>query len=155
MIAIDPGISAGWAVYDDKTKQLVACGLFGGDDEVMGFDLKLLTRVVYEKPFVYPRSPVNPNNLITLAVRAGRLVERMASFYPASSIKEYLPRDWKGQLPKTPKLANYIVYKRIVVRLSPAENKILTVALGRLTSEKPKFDVVDAVGIGLHDVGRF
>lgn len=145
MIAIDPGISAGLAVFADRT--LTACGLERDFAVVTQH-----TRVVFEKPRAYPHSNVDANNLITLAVSAGRLVERfLADGGVAISIE---PRGWKGQVPKTPKVADYIIYRRIVNALDSDEHRIFAQALAQVGSEKAKMDIVDAVGLGLHDLGR-
>ena len=55
----------------------------------------------------------------------------------------YLPRQWKGQVPKK------IMGKRILSKLSAAEKKCIQKCPASL-----KHNVVDAIGIGLFHLGR-
>jgi hypothetical protein len=72
------------------------------------------------------------NDLISLAILAGMLRPDYL----------YLPREWKGQLPKA------AMGERILSRLSLEERNRIVDA-GALTH-----NVIDAVGIGLHHLGR-
>lgn len=146
MIAIDPGENPGFAVFDDESKELVECGV-----EIPEEHLGQHEHIVCERPMIYPRSPADPNRIISLAITAGRLVQRACG--ENSGVTWYLPREWKGQIRKTPRLKNYIIYKRVVATLNSFENKELQRALDKVT-EKQGFDIVDAVGIGLVDLGR-
>lgn len=150
MISIDPGISAGYAVWSDDGGQLQHCGLV---DPLAVVYKHTAARVVYEKPFVYPRSPVDSNTLITLSVTAGMLV----AYFGAETgyqLKFYYPRSWKGQIAKTKKLEDYVIFQRIVKRMKKKECDLFAKALTEYTTVKEQLDVVDAVGIGMHDLGR-
>lgn len=149
MLAIDPGAHPGFALFDDEDNELSECG------NVLINAYINEARVVYEKPFIYPlgrtRKRIDPNTIITLAVTAGILIERCSVCHPI--IVPYFPRDWKGQIPKTKKLKDYVIYKRVVAALNGEEEAELADVLSHI-SEADGFDVVDAVGIGLHDLGR-
>lgn len=145
VLAIDPGAHPGFALFDDEDNELSECG------NVLINAYINEARVVYEKPFIYPHSKADPNTIITLAVTAGRLIERCSVCHPI--IVAYAPRDWKGQIPKTTSLKNYIIYRRVLNALNVDERKELADTLSDI-SAKDGFDVVDAVGIGLHDLGR-
>lgn len=148
MLAIDPGThSPGFAHFDVESKELTWCT--HDLDEHPGAQF---STIVCEKPFIYPRSPVNPNHIITLAISAGLLVGAAKAIEPKAEVVWVLPRVWKGQIPKTKKLKNYIVYKRIVDTLNKFENKELARAIA--AAPKAEFDIADAVGIGLFALKR-
>lgn len=144
MLAIDPGQNPGFALFDEG--ELAECGNTYLENH------RHEARVVCERPMIYPHSKANPNNIITLAITAGKLVE-ICSQNVYVVVKWYEPRQWKGQLPKTKKLADYVVYKRVLKALNVEEKEELADTLARV-SAAAAFDVVDAVGIGLHDLGR-
>lgn len=147
MIAIDPGESAGRGRFDRPSRKLLECGLIDSADR-----LALRTAdVVCEHPTIYPGTK-NPNNIVTLAITAGRLVERHLAL--DGVLKWHLPRQWKGQVPKPPKAADYIIYRRIVNALDADERQIFAQALAQVGSEKAKLDIIDAVGLGLFDLKR-
>jgi hypothetical protein len=81
-------------------------------------------------------SPVDPNDLIKLALLGGYLAG-----INNSARRWYIhPQDWKGQVPK--KIDN----ERTLRQLKDNERHIL--------GERPNHNVVDAVGIGLWALGR-
>lgn len=131
LLAIDPGQHAGWALFADT--RLAACGL--------GSPLaEHVRRVVIELPQVYPRHPVPPNDLITLAFLAGR--------YAGASAGEVFtvsPHQWKGNLPKD------VCAARVRARLSPEERAVVDAVD---VPEKQRHNVLDAVGIGLFALNR-
>lgn len=90
--------------------------------------------IVCERMQVYgpEHSKGDPNDLITLSLIAGALRPTWL----------YLPRTWKGQLPKDTMGA------RIISRLT-ADEKTRIVDAGAKTH-----NAIDAVGIGLYHVGR-
>lgn len=122
--AIDPGEHAGWAMFSDR--DLVACGP-GTPDVFVG-------EVVIECPFIYPRGEADPNDLIILARRVGRLEERAGK--PCVLV---FPRTWKGTIKKA------IMTARIRKKLTDTERTLLT---------KDDHNVIDAIGLGLWRVGR-
>lgn len=78
------------------------------------------------------------NDLIALAEIAGRV----CGFCRCVGV-DYKPEEWKGQMDKA------AAHKRIDERLTPAEKAVIVTA-GSLTH-----NVLDAIGIGLHHLGRF
>lgn len=133
LLAIDPGTDTGWAVFSGKV--LADCGLGTPPAEYARPD-----RVLIEVPKFRPSDP-NPQSLIVLAVKAGEHGGRYAK-------PEYLiPNDWKGSTPKP------ISHARIWGVLDPAEQGIVDRKLRGVAAGK-RHNVLDAIGIGLHGVGR-
>lgn len=127
LLAIDPGASAGFALFVDGI--LLYCGT-----EYTGEFVDIL---VIERPEIYRDSKVDPNKIITLAINAGW----RARGIPHDKLVWVLPKRWKGQIKKTPRLSDYIIYKRYVKgTITPGWNQDWT--------KKEKFDVTDAIGIG-------
>lgn len=97
---------------------------------------------------IYPggRQEVPPNDLITLAVRAG---EVGGAFRALGAVVDYvLPRTWKnGPIPKD------VMHKRILRRLDDAERALIDVA-GRGMAPSKRHNMLDAVGIGLWGLRR-
>lgn len=97
ILAIDPGATTGWVVYDATAGRVSAAGCFlehlaefpaatsGGPIEV----------VAIERPRGY--GPTRPQ-LVECGIVFGRLVERMASIYGATRIQEILRLDVCKQL---------------------------------------------------------
>lgn len=107
-------------------------------------------RLVLELPQTYGgrASRGDANDLIALAAVDGAI----AALFPLASVQAVRPHEWKGSVPK-PKSARgkYIVQERVWERLSAEER-------GRVVwpkAEKLKWDVADAIGIGLWALGRF
>lgn len=125
-LAIDPGRDNGWSIYSDRW--LVDCGL--GDPP-----LGIYSFIVAERPQIYERGDVDPNDIVTLAIRLGRQLGR----FPESPIGLVLPAKWKGQVPKP------IHNRRVLDALSPAEEKVY-LACG--VSESKRHNVIDAIGLG-------
>lgn len=148
VMAIDPGLDTGWAVFDDAGA-LVRCGL-GDPPPSCGVS------VIIERPQVYSRraSPGDPNNLITLAIQVGRYTERVST--QGSKYEHVLPHDWKGSLDSD------ICCRRVANSLTAAEKNTLFAVLSPL-ARKPMTDdfltsgkrhnVIDAVGLGLWALG--
>lgn len=135
ILAIDPGTDTGWALFDDAGR-LVSCGL--GDPPPVGIDT---FRVLIECPRLRPHER-NPQDILKLAVKAG---EWGGVYRPRA---EYLsPNDWKGSVKKDTSHA------RIWNVLTAAEQGVVDRAVRGLAPSK-RHNVLDAVGIGLHGVGR-
>jgi len=145
VLAIDPGAHPGFAIFDDEDNELSECSNEFSEAYINE------SRVVCERPTIYPHSKADPNRIITLAITAGGLVERCSNAHPV--VVWRLPREWKGQIPKTTSLKNYVIYRRVLKALNVDERKELADTLADI-SAADAFDVVDAVGIGLHDLGR-
>lgn len=152
LLAIDPGTDTGWALFSDANDRdgrhrLVACGL--GDprlsDKHRAADI---TRVVIERPMIYPRGQTkNPNDVVALAVNAGE----WGGLYRQWAAVEYvLPFQWKGSVPKS------IHHERVLAKLSDAERVVVdqTLTRGRSIARGKRHNVLDAIGLGLFGVGR-
>lgn len=138
LLAIDPGVSTGCAVFRDGE----LADAWNGEPKVAWFD-----RVVIELPQVYTSRLMkgDPNDLITLAVRVGRYTERLTPH--AGALEHVKPATWKGQVPKD------IHHNRMIKRLGVAEAYLLASVLEPM-AEKPREDVCDAVALGLWALGR-
>lgn len=163
MLAVDPGIrGCGVALFEGPT--LVACAyVFNkakegnraaeaadmaraiGVEFVMG---RVIDELVVEWPRVYATrlrkgemDGQDPNDLIALSAIDGALAYRMGV-----KTTSYVPSEWKGQMKKEP------CHARIKSRLNPRELAILMDADNDAKSKA--HNVYDAVGIGLHHLGR-
>lgn len=134
-LAIDPGISSGWAVFT-LTGALVACA--AGDPRLIPTRMSIRS-VMIECPQVYPRSKVDPNNLITLAVRVGRYAQHYEAL--GATVSLTLPHEWKGNVDKV------VNCNRVLSGLTPAERIIYDPAAKGLT-DKVRMDLLDALGLG-------
>jgi hypothetical protein len=104
-------------------------------------------RLVVEIPNAHEKRKrkSDPQDLITLAIRAGRWIERV----PHSALTMKFPAEWKAGVPK--ETHNGLV----LAALTPAER----VTFARLMQDQkvPRSklnNVVDAIGIGLEALGR-
>jgi hypothetical protein len=152
VIAIDPGAcAAGVAVYRSSTLKHVAvvqgrCWHHTACQVVQWChqDASAIPSVVVvERPQVYVQRHLkgDPNDLITVALMAGATVMGLRT--SATEIIEYLPRTWKGQVPKD------IMQRRIKTRMFPSELAIVP-DIGRGITH----NLYDAVGIGMYYLGR-
>lgn len=144
LLAIDPGISTGWAIF--SLTKLIDCGL--GEDWPLTCWGAVQFEAIIELPEVYnPRfMKGDPNDLITLARRVGRYEERL--ILKGIPVEVVLPKTWKGQLDKD------VHHARGRRRLSDSEKIILDQAEVPIGSLKAKLDVRDAVNLGLWKSGR-
>ena len=119
ILGIDPGANPGWALVEESSGELVSCGAkdFPPDGPTL--------RVFIEHPYIYPRSPVPPNDIVVLAYRAGLL----ASKY--KDVTTVLPVTWKGSVSKS------VMTRRILAALTPSERTIAGA----------DHNVIDAIGI--------
>lgn len=136
LLAIDPGACSGWALFDDPGR-LVSCGL----DEPPAVGVEPF-RVLIECPKLRPNEK-NPQAILTLAVRAGE----WGGVYRAQHPEYLTPNDWKGSTPKD------ISHARILAALDAKEQGIVDRA-GKGMAPGKRHNMMDAVGIGLHGVGR-
>ena len=152
VVGIDPGRDAGLAVLVEG--RLVAARLLDGcaPAAYLG-DLGLLAGdavVVVELPSHYPqgRSAAPANDLIRLSYRAGRLVEAVLAALGPREVRvvEIAPATWKAQVPPT------LIAERIRARLEPDEEALVLDAVGQQKAKA--HNVLDAVGMSLHHVGR-
>lgn len=107
------------------------------------------TEVVCELPQIYTASTSKKNDtaLIPIFLLTGFLM-CCADGTPVSDFKTVQPRQWKGQQPKE------VTRHRVLQRLSQAEKEALDLGLIRVPKSL-QHNVFDAVGIGLHSVGRY
>lgn len=171
LLAVDPGLeSPGAAVFRDGV--LVAAAPIIVPDHVpgasqgqralaaadaivnwvIGLHAKIAI-VAHEWPQIYSasKSRANPNNLIGMAAVDGA-VDCAFAFIAAHrgeqlELRTYLPAEWAGQLPKDTHKGKYWKSPRgvrIWSRLSDGERAIAP----------DQHDAGDAIGIGLHALGR-
>lgn len=135
ILAIDPGVSTGWARIVDG--QLVACGL--GDPPVT----RSCPKVIIERPQVYRgrASKGDPNDLITLAIQVGRYTERFGG------AEHVLPHTWKGSVDAD------VLCRRVLASLTPEEQAVFDRCTASVAKSK-LHNVIDAVGIGKWSVKR-
>jgi len=135
LLAIDPGTDTGWALFNDAGV-LSSCGL----ERPPSGAGKM--RVLVECPKLRPREK-NPQAILLLAVKAGE----WGGIYREHEPEYLTPNDWKGSTSKE------ISHPRIWVALGPAEQGIVDRACKGVAPSK-RHNVMDAIGIGLHGVGR-
>lgn len=105
-----------------------------------------------EIPQIYQRaagkSKGDPNKIMPLFGIGAAL----AALFPVTVVHFGTPHDWKGGVKKPKSVKEpYPIKAKVIDRLSDEEER--TVAWP--TNGKKEWDVVDAVGIGLHHLGRF
>ena len=137
LISIDPGERAGIAYFQGEV--LVKAEAVRSSEPFSGRRYSA-DRIVLEVPFAYPRSGVDPNRLITLAVTAGRLAGRFSG-----RVEKVYPRAWKGQRPKH--LDTMYTYDLLL----PKEKRIVD---DSTSLKMERHNVLDAVGIGLWALKR-
>lgn len=142
IIAIDPGKTTGWAVFEGLPNTggiMKACGICSDLD---GVALNGIIEGIIELPKSRHDTP-NPNSLITLAVRIG---EYKAELKRAGvAVQLVFPEEWKGQTPKD------VSWRRALAKLKPGE--ITSVAAAKKGHKKVD-DLEDAIALGLWFVGR-
>lgn len=100
-----------------------------------------VTKTVVETPIVRSNqgTKVDPNKLIKLGVSAGRLVPAFSG-----TVQTIIPNQWKGTLP------DEVLYARIMMALTETEKALIPdLAEGLL------HNVLDAIGIGINELGRW
>lgn len=145
LICLDPGVkAAGVAIYEDNelSRAFLASGSGWQDTAQTAWELildgypfglrGLNPELAIEIPQVYEKRKTDPNDLISLALMAGAFAGR------AVEVTTYLPRIWKGQVPK------HIMTRRIKKKLSPEEMTRVELPSARSLQH----NVWDAVGIG-------
>ncbi len=137
MVSIDPGRKTGIARWE--TGVLLDCDILTHERD-RWHSWALDQSVVIERPTVYPRSPVPPNDIVELAITAGGLA---CSF--DGPVEWVLPRTWKGTIPKE------IMAERIIMALTPKERSVLD---GVKCAASARHNVIDAIGLGLWHLKR-
>jgi hypothetical protein len=165
ILTIDPGYShengTGYAIFDDKTHRLKACGLIrpfapGIENHTTTIEIADKIRRVWEKEVGFSYDPkilciehplacftrqdvrVNSKSIITLAILCTRIEER----FSAKSFLRPYPHIWK-------KRDNKEKTKTLVLEtLGEWSRKTLYEGLARV-SQRIEHNVIDAVGLGL------
>ena len=149
ILAIDPGASAGWALFGfslDNTWWMLNCGLehpancLHKEFCALRADVCIVELPNREKQDTIKRS----NDLYKTALRAGVL----AASTTCGHLVTVSPHEWKGSVPK------HIHNKRCLERLRPNEDACLRRVLSRLP-ESESNNVIDAIGLGLWACGRW
>ena len=98
---------------------------------------------------IYARGKGDQNDIVLLAAVAGAVAMQ---FQGCPEMRSYLPNEWKGDVPKPKRRRDpYIVAERCRHRLTPAE-----LAGVKLPDDvERQWHTWDAVGIGLHHLGRW
>lgn len=148
-VTIDPGLQTGWSIW--AAYELVACGL--GDPRKHRChvvtsgnpDADTIGEAWVESQVIYPRSKVDPNDIVKLAQDAGRWAGR----YDACAVDVHFvePSTWKGQQPKETH------HPKIWAALTADEQEVVGLSLKGIAPKK-RHNVMDAIGIGLW-VARF
>lgn len=161
LLALDPGIrGAGVAIFVDG--QLTRCAYVKNemkkgsgpaecvtmadavDEWISG---KEIDEVIVEWPRVYQRgggrTKGDPNDLLALVGVDCALV----AFLMPNDVSHVEPSQWKGQMTKE------VVEVRVRSRLAPSE--MIALDEGAREAKSMAHNMVDAVGIGLHHLGRF
>jgi hypothetical protein len=137
-LAIDPGEHPGYAVLSDKL-ELVWCGIQApGSPNITCFRPSV---VLCERPTVYPKMKVDPANIITLAITAGKLVQPWLEAGAKEAWVE--PRTWKGNIPKD------IHHASIFSKLSTLEQDVVSRCL-KGVAPTWREDAMDAVGLAMY-----
>ncbi len=137
ILAIDPGLTTGWAILADGV--LVDVGL--GDPRHLR--TRPFSKVLIEKPQVYPGcSAKKSNDLITLAIMVGRYAE----VHSDKPVEFILPHEWKGSIDAD------VCTRRIVTSLSNDERSLLKAKLPGLVSKD--HNAIDAVGLAKWSLRR-
>lgn len=105
--------------------------------------------IVYERPQIYTaaKSKGDPNDLIGLAAVGAATVARFRGHrFTKPAVLTPTPAEWCGQLPKATRGSAKVSPRaqRILSRLSPLE----------LQRVPDQHDALDAIGLGLHALGR-
>jgi len=156
---VDPGIRGSGAALFDASNQLIAAAYVknperegNGPAECVSMARAIvewsklgwvqprkLSRLAVEWPRIYTAGKLqgDPNDLAGLVG-----VDCALAGILSIPVKRYFPDEWKGQTPKD------VMNARVLERLTEAEKT-------RITSPPSLLhNVLDAIGIGLHDLGR-
>jgi len=128
ILGLDPGADQGWALLRDG--ELISCGL--------GEPLASGCLCIVERPTIYKYGKAKPEDIITLAIRAGMAAGRAQS--RGCTVEWVEPRTWKGTISKD------MHHRRIRAKLQHME----TLVLGQVEKALPegKFhNVMDAVAL--------
>lgn len=141
-LAIDPGLQTGWA--RGRQGRVVDCGLAQILDDFSCMDMLPLCSngsVVIEKPvYRHSNNRVDPNDLIALAVRVGRIMETYLR--TGTRVETVFPSTWKASVPKA------IHERRIEQDLTDEERALVHASLARVPVSY-RHNVWDAIGLAV------
>jgi len=116
--------------------------------------IQLPNLLVVELPQIYQRgankTKGDPNKTcLPLAMVDAAL----SALLPLSAVRSIEPHSWKGTTEKPKKVSEpeYVITKRVKERLTPTE--LAAIEWGK--SIERTWDIADAIGVGLHHLGRF
>lgn len=140
LIAVDPGKHACGVAWFGSRGQLISAEL--RPHTLVLPDLPSGWAQVCEKPKVYTRerSKADPKDLIDLAIAAGRMTANGKCTYTE-------PAAWKGQVPKE------IHHARVLKELDASE-AVLWERISQGIAARLSHNVLDAIALGLHTLGR-
>lgn len=143
ILALDPGVSTGWAV-GSEIGGLLACGC--GLPETWPLDCwgPVSWNAIVEEPVIRRNS--NPKSIMTLQKRVGVYIGVLSA--RGIVLETVIPEKWKGQVPKP------VHHRRGRAKMSEGEIRILDEALSQIKSEKKQLDLKDAVNLFLWRAGR-
>lgn len=163
LLAVDPGLRCcGAALFKDGA--LVACDWVRGQNTGQDYARACasmarrvtewsgpVSAVAAEWPQVYAQGKRggDPNDLLPLAGVLGAVAAEIAG----AEFRCYLPRQWKGTLPKRTDEERVMFKARVLARLSDEELRATRAVSA--AGHAWQHNVWDAVGIGLHHLGRF
>lgn len=168
MLSIDPGIrGVGAALWDGRAlvraeyvKNPFVIGNGPRESAAVAYAVHAwamrnkvvgVTKIVLEYPQIYQReggkTKGDPNHLLCLAAIDGAI----AAVFTHADIEYFRPADWKGNTCKPENDEEYVITGRVKGRLDALECESVVWP----TSKKLTYDVADAIGVGLHSLGRF
>ena len=157
LVSVDPGVNAtGLAVFEDE--ELVGVRLLRAGslrhmisvlvNEEWPVQFGYPETVIIEQPTVYRRGGKGDSkDLISVAIVAGAAAAAYGCESLDQTIKFVEPRTWKGSVPK--KVHN----ERILDKLRILELQYFNMCIDDVPSSLAH-NMIDAVGIGLYDLGR-
>jgi hypothetical protein len=138
---IDTGRASAWGWHQNG--ELIACGLMIlRDDRPVGLPPMIGALAFVEYPQDYPghQRKVDPNDLIKLGSRAGRVQEHL--LIQGNEVRLVKPHVWKGGVPKN------IHHERIRASLTAKELAVVH-AYTAPVAEGLKHNIWDAIGLTL------
>lgn len=158
LIAIDPGNCTGFSYHDRLSGEVLFCGTLDMKSRerkvfIPEIGTYLPDRLIIEEPQVYrPKvSKGDPNDLIKVAWKAGRIVEYMWTTWDTKAIQgkvvQVKPVTWKGDLAKETH------HERMWKTLPDKERAIIKLCSTGL-NKKDTLDLLDAVCLGKWAVQR-
>lgn len=142
ILALDPGECTGFAVFQDGVLR------WAGVTTLLETLAFRPDRLVIEIPNAHEskgekRSKRDPQAIVTLAITCGQWIRHIS----APDTVRLFPSVWKGQVPKTAHNA------RVLACLAPHELQAFHFYTDGLAASK-LHNVIDAVGLGLFNLGR-